>query len=257
MPSTCTSTTSPVRSPADFDVIPAIDLLGGACVRLLRGDYDAATEYSRDPTAVAGEFVAAGARRLHVVDLDAARGSADNRVAVESVVAAHPGLRVDVGGGIRDGDAAAHWLELGVAYVVLGTVAIEDPGLTREIAARWPGRVLIGFDTRAGMITTRGWREGTGVPLRDALGLYEDVPVAGVIHTEVERDGALVGLNLAELRLVVAATRHPVVASGGVRDADDIRGARAAGAAGVVVGRALYEGRVDLTVISGLGSGQD
>jgi phosphoribosylformimino-5-aminoimidazole carboxamide ribotide isomerase len=224
-------------------VIPAIDVLGGRTVRLLRGDYAQVTTYDEDPVAVARGFVRAGARRIHVVDLDAARGNGENSAVVRAVVAA-AGVEVEVGGGVRSPDAVDDLLRWGAAFVVVGTVAAERPGEVSAWTRRWPGRIYIGIDARDGVVATHGWERTAALGVEAMMGLYRDAPIAGFIFTDIARDGALEGAATGALAGVVGATDHPVVLSGGVSTAGDLVAARDAGAAGAIVGRALYEGRL-------------
>jgi phosphoribosylformimino-5-aminoimidazole carboxamide ribotide isomerase len=229
------------------ELFPAVDLRGGRCVRLRQGDFDAETVYGDDPVAVARGFQAAGAGWVHMVDLDAARtGEPRNRDRIAAVVAVVD-ARVQAGGGVRDEAAAEALLGAGVARVVLGTAAMEQPDLVRRLAARHPGAVVVGLDARAGEVAVRGWREGAGVPLLDAVRRFEDAGVAALVVTEIGRDGMLSGPDVDGLAQVVAATEVDVVASGGVGTLDDLRSLAALEVggrrlAGAIVGRALYEG---------------
>ncbi len=234
-----------------FEVIPAIDLLGGRCVRLAQGDYERATVYSDDPAEVAASFAAAGIARLHVVDLDGARdGAARNTHAVASIVAATGSLPVQVGGGLRDLDTVTRVLDQGVERAILGTAALRDPDLVRAAAARHPGRVAVGVDARAGRVAVSGWLETSDVRVADVARLFEDAGVAALIYTDIARDGMLTGPDLEGTAALAEAVSIPVIASGGVGSLDDVRGAAAhyaRGVAGVIVGRALYTGDVVLS----------
>jgi phosphoribosylformimino-5-aminoimidazole carboxamide ribotide isomerase len=236
-----------------FELYPAIDLRGGRCVRLLRGDYDAETVYGDDPAAVAATFVAAGAPWIHAVDLDAARGGeAVNTTAIAGIVAvaAPAGVRVEVGGGVRSVEAAERLLDLGVHRVVVGTAAVRRPELVAELATAHPGRVAVGLDARGRRVAVQGWTEDAGVDLVELAQRFDELGVALVV-TEIGRDGTMEGPDLDQLAAVVAATSVDVVASGGVGElADlaalaelDVGGRRLAGA---IVGRALYEHRFDV-----------
>ena len=226
---------------------PAIDLKGGACVRLLRGDMAAATVYGTDPGAQAAAFAAAGCERLHVVDLDGAfAGEARNAVAVASILAS-VSVPVQLGGGIRDRAAVERWLEAGVARVILGTAAVEDPGLVREVARAHPGRIAVGIDARGGRVATRGWAEVTGTDATDLARAFEDAGIAAIIYTDIERDGAMQGPNVAATAALARAVDVPVIASGGVSSLADLTALRdAGGIAGAISGRALYDGALDL-----------
>lgn len=232
-----------------MDLYPAIDLRDGRCVRLLQGDYDRETVYGDDPVAQALAFEAAGAPWIHVVDLDAARtGEPVNREVVAAIAAA-VGVPVQTGGGVRDLDAARALFDAGVARVVVGTAALEDPALVRTLAAEHP--VAVGLDARGREVAVRGWLRGSGADLFDLVEAFADAGVAALVVTEIGRDGTLSGPDLDGLAQVLAATDVPVVASGGVGTLDDVAalaGLRAGGRslAGAIVGRAIYEGAVDV-----------
>jgi phosphoribosylformimino-5-aminoimidazole carboxamide ribotide isomerase len=231
-----------------FELIPAIDLLGGKCVRLTRGDYAAATEYDADPAGVAARFAAHGIRRLHVVDLDGAkRGEAVNTEAVRGILGAARGISVELGGGIRTLAGVETWLGLGVERAILGTAALREPALVREAAKRFPGRIGVGIDARGGRVAVQGWLETSETDALTLARRFEDAGVAAIIYTDIARDGTGAGVNLAETTALARAISVPVIASGGVGSLEDVRAARASGVAGVIVGRALYTGAVDLT----------
>lgn len=225
-------------------VIPAIDLRGGAVVRLARGDMARATVYGADPAARAAAFAAAGARFLHVVDLDGAfAGESRNGAAVEAILAAAPGLAVQVGGGIRTMAAIAGWLARGAARVVIGSAALSDPALVREAAARFPGRIVVAVDAMDGRVAAHGWAHVSGLAPAELGRRFADAGVAALLFTDVARDGMMTGANIAATAALARETGLPVIASGGVGSLDDIRAlARTPGIAGVIVGRALYEG---------------
>jgi phosphoribosylformimino-5-aminoimidazole carboxamide ribotide isomerase len=237
---------------APFDVYPAIDLRAGRVVRLLRGDYDRQTVYGNDPAAQADAFAAAGARWLHVVDLDAARdGWAANLDAVRAVAAraAGAGVAVQSGGGVRDVGAASALWEAGVTRVVVGTAAVERPDLVRELSAI--GAVAVGVDVRGDEVAVKGWTVSGGVTSVDTVRRFEDAGVAAVVVTQIGVDGTLAGPDLALYERLLDATALDVVASGGVGTLDDVRSLAALrrgdrGLAGVVVGRALYDGAFTL-----------
>jgi phosphoribosylformimino-5-aminoimidazole carboxamide ribotide isomerase len=231
------------------ELFPAIDLLGGRCVRLYQGDYDRETVYHDDPVAQARQFADAGATWIHVVDLDAARtGDPVNRAVIASI-AAGVDAKVQTGGGVRDEDAVDTLLEAGVARVVLGTAAFEQPALVHRLARDRP--VAVGLDERDGEIAIRGWARGSGRTAVDLMHEFADAGVQAFIVTEIGRDGTLEGPDVEGLGKVLAATDVPVIASGGVGSIDDLRaldslerdGRRLAGA---IVGRALYEGHFDV-----------
>ena len=226
---------------------PAIDLKDGRCVRLLRGDMTRATTYAEDPAAQARTFEAAGCEWLHLVDLDGAfSGRSENAHAVRAILAA---LRVPVqlGGGVRDRAAIEGWLEAGIARVILGTAAVEDPALVREAARAHPGRVAVGLDARGGRVATRGWAEATEVDVLDLARRFEDAGVAALVHTDIDRDGAMGGPNVEATAALARAVSIPVIASGGVSSLDDLKRLRDTGVvAGAITGRALYDGAIDL-----------
>jgi phosphoribosylformimino-5-aminoimidazole carboxamide ribotide isomerase len=230
-----------------MDLFPAIDLRDGKCVRLLQGDYARETVYGGDPVAMAKEFEAAGAPWVHVVDLDAARtGRPENRDVVAAIAAA-VSVPVQTGGGIRDEFSAEALLDAGVRRVVIGTAALEEPSLVRRLAGRHPGRIVVGLDGRAGEAALRGWTEGSGVTVLEAVSRFEDAGVAAFVVTDISRDGMLAGPDLPGLTAVLRATTVDVVASGGVASLDDLRALAALSVdgrrpAGAIVGKAIYEG---------------
>ena len=243
-----------------LELFPAIDVRGGRCVRLRRGDYGEETVYGDDPVGVAVAFVASGARWVHVVDLDAARsGEPVNRAVIAATAAAvrHAGGRVQAGGGVRDEAAARALWDAGVERVVLGTAAVRSPGLVAQLAGLRPGGVAVGLDARAGQIAVGGWLESTGATTGEVIGRLAGSGAAAFVVTDIARDGMLAGPDVDGLGAVLDATAVDVIASGGVASAGDISVlARVRGPvsgrrlAGVVVGRALYEGR--LTVEEGV-----
>jgi phosphoribosylformimino-5-aminoimidazole carboxamide ribotide isomerase len=225
---------------------PAIDLKEGACVRLRRGDMAAATIFNRDPADQARRFAAAGAQWLHVVDLDGAfAGKALNRGAVEAILAA-VAIPCQLGGGIRDHAGIDGWLAAGVARVVLGTAALKNPELVREACRRHPGRIAVAIDARGGNVAVEGWAETSDVTTLDLAARFADAGVAAIVFTDVERDGILEGANVAATARLAEATAIPVIASGGISGLGDLAALKAAGAAGAIVGRALYDGTLDL-----------
>jgi phosphoribosylformimino-5-aminoimidazole carboxamide ribotide isomerase len=232
-----------------MELYPAIDLRDGHCVRLYQGNYDQETVYNDDPVAQAQAFAAAGCRWVHVVDLDAARtGVPTNRNAV-AAIAAGVDIPVQTGGGIRSDDAAQAVADAGVARVVVGTAALDDPDFVRRLASRMA--VAVGLDVRGREVAVRGWEEGSGRDIVDVLAEFADAGVAAVIVTQIARDGTLDGPDLEGLSLVLASTPLDVIASGGVGTLDDLRALGALEVdgrrlAGVIVGRALYEGRFTL-----------
>ncbi|QEY31659.1 1-(5-phosphoribosyl)-5-[(5-phosphoribosylamino)methylideneamino]imidazole-4-carboxamide isomerase [Synechococcus sp. RSCCF101] len=232
-----------------MEIIPAIDLLGGRCVRLRQGDYDRVTAFSDDPVSQALSWQRQGAGRLHLVDLDAARdGSGGNDDAIAAVVRAI-GIPVQVGGGVRSEARARELLDQGVDRVILGTAALEQPEMVLDLAARLPGRLVVGIDARDGRVATRGWIEDSAVAAEDLATRFEGSAVAAIVSTDIATDGMLQGPNLEALRRMALATTVPVLASGGVSDLTDVLSLLALeplGVSGVIVGRALYDGRLDL-----------
>jgi phosphoribosylformimino-5-aminoimidazole carboxamide ribotide isomerase len=231
------------------DLYPAIDLLGGAVVRLTQGRYDEPTVYRSDPVEVAQEFEAAGAQWVHVVDLEAARSGTSEQTAVVGEICSAVHIPVECGGGVRDRDRAGALLDAGVARVVMGTAAAEDAALFGAVASRWPGRVAAGLDHRGGEVRVRGWEEGSGRQVLELAAQLAGEGAAAIIVTDIGRDGMLSGPDTAGLTDALdAASGVPVIASGGVGGVADIRrlaGLRSPGGhqlAGVIVGRALYEG---------------
>ncbi|QYK40497.1 MAG: 1-(5-phosphoribosyl)-5-[(5-phosphoribosylamino)methylideneamino]imidazole-4-carboxamide isomerase [Paracoccaceae bacterium] len=226
---------------------PAIDLKDGACVRLLRGDMDSATVFGTDPAAQAAAFAAAGCAWLHLVDLNGAfAGTPVNGAAVGAILGAVD-VPCQLGGGIRDMATAEMWLAAGVARVILGTAAVEDPGFVRAAARAFPGRVAVGIDAKGGMVATRGWADVTEVQATDLALRFEDAGVAALIYTDIDRDGAMAGPNVAATEALARAVSIPVIASGGVSRMDDLIALRDTGVvAGAISGRALYEGAIDL-----------
>jgi phosphoribosylformimino-5-aminoimidazole carboxamide ribotide isomerase len=239
-------------------VFPAIDLKGGQVVRLAEGDMDRATVYGDDPAAQALLFAEAGATHLHMVDLDGAfAGKAVNAAAVEAVVKAFPG-HVQLGGGIRTRENIERWFDLGVSRVVIGTAALENPALVREAARDFPGGIVVAVDARDGMVATKGWAEVSTVSIIDMGRSFEDAGVAALLFTDVGRDGMLKGCNIEATVDLARAVQIPVIASGGVAGVSDIHllaiHARD-GIEGVITGRALYDGRLDLATALAVAAG--
>lgn len=230
-------------------VFPAIDLKGGQVVRLAEGDMDRATVYGDDPAAQALLFADAGAEHLHVVDLDGAfAGHAVNADAVARIVETFPG-HVQVGGGIRTIAAVEGWFDRGVSRIVIGTAALKDPQLVRDAAAAFPGGVVVGVDARDGFVATEGWADVSDVSVLDMARRFEDAGVAALLFTDVGRDGMLTGCNVEATVDLARAQTLPVIASGGVKGIGDIRMLSLFakdGVEGVITGRALYDGRLDL-----------
>jgi phosphoribosylformimino-5-aminoimidazole carboxamide ribotide isomerase len=229
-------------------LFPAIDLKDGACVRLLRGDMASATVFNRDPAAQARQFADAGFSWLHVVDLDGAvAGRSINGTAVSAIRNAVD-LPIQLGGGIRDRAAIEYWLALGIDRAVLGTAALSNPELVRRAAADHPGRIVVGIDAREGRVAVEGWAETTDLGVVELGRRYVDCGVAAIVHTDIARDGALSGVDADTIAAVARQIGIPLIASGGVSTLDDIAALRAReadGIAGIICGRALYDGRID------------
>lgn len=228
---------------------PAIDLKGGVCVRLKKGDMAQATVFNTDPAAQARAFVAAGCQWLHVVDLDGAiEGKSVNGAAVAGIVAAVK-VPVQLGGGIRDIAAIEFWLHNGVQRVILGTAALRDPGLVRAAARRFPKSICVGIDARHGQVAVEGWTEMSNITAEELARRCQDAGVTAIIHTDIERDGVMQGPNVAATASLARHVSVPVIASGGVSSIDDLLALKAQekpGIAGAIIGRALYDGRIDL-----------
>jgi phosphoribosylformimino-5-aminoimidazole carboxamide ribotide isomerase len=234
-------------SPAAFALYPAIDLRGGRCVRLEKGEASRETVYGDDPLAVARAFAEAGAEWVHVVDLDAAFGTGSNRVHVRPIVGSTP-LRVQLGGGLRTIDDIDEALESGASRVVIGTAAIENPELVRRAVDLWgPERIAVGLDARGRRPASRGWTEESGTDLFDLASSMVALGARTLVHTDIERDGMLSGPNLALSSALAEASGAEVIVSGGMSGLDDVEAAAgAAGIAGAIIGKALYEGRIAL-----------
>ncbi|WP_282119115.1 1-(5-phosphoribosyl)-5-[(5-phosphoribosylamino)methylideneamino]imidazole-4-carboxamide isomerase [Ruegeria atlantica] len=228
---------------------PAIDLKDGQAVRLLRGEMDKATVFNDDPAAQARAFVDAGCEWLHLVDLNGAfAGEPVNAAPVEAILK-ECNVPAQLGGGIRDMSTIETWIEKGLARVILGTVAVENPDLVREAAKAFPGKVAVGIDARDGMVATKGWAEETNVKVTDLARSFEDAGVAAIIYTDINRDGAMQGPNIQATADLARAVSIPVIASGGVSSLDDLIALRDCGVAldGAISGRALYDGAIDLS----------
>lgn len=226
---------------------PAIDLKDGQAVRLVHGDMDRSTVFNDDPAAQAKAFVAEGCEWLHLVDLNGAfAGAPVNAAPVEAILASCP-VPAQLGGGIRDMKTIETWLEKGLARVILGTVAVENPDLVRTAARRFPGQVAVGIDARNGFVATKGWAEETDVKVTELAKSFEDAGVAAIIYTDILRDGAMGGPNIDATADLARAVSIPVIASGGVASLGDLLSLKATGViAGAISGRALYDGAIDL-----------
>jgi phosphoribosylformimino-5-aminoimidazole carboxamide ribotide isomerase len=225
---------------------PAIDLLGSRCVRLRQGDYEQETQFSDDPVAVAKKWIAAGSDCLHLVDLDAAKnGNQVNRSVIADIIAA-TGVECQVGGGVRDDDAIASLLSIGASRLVVGTSAVKNPEWFSAAAKQYPGKLVLGVDARDGFVATDGWLETSQLAAEEFVQRFADLPLAGIVYTDIARDGMMQGPNVEAMQSMATATSHPVIASGGVTSHADIPVLAKTGVAGAIIGRALYEGEIDL-----------
>ena len=233
-------------------LFPAIDLKDGQCVRLLRGDMDQATVFSDDPAGQAAAFIAAGADGLHIVDLNGAfAGAPVNGAAVEAILgaAAANGAQIQLGGGIRNLAMIETWLDAGVARVILGTAAVKDPDMVKQACRQFPDQIAVGIDARGGQVAVEGWAEAATITAVELGRRFEDAGAAAIIYTDIDRDGALEGANVAVTAELARALTTPVIASGGVSslaDLERLKPHQADGIVGVISGRAIYDGRLDL-----------
>lgn len=229
-------------------ILPAIDLKGGRVVRLRQGDYGRETVYGDDPAAWAARWRDEGAEELHLVDLDGAKDGHPVNFAAVRAILERVGLPCQLGGGVRDAATVASWLEAGVTRVIVGTLAITQPEMVGDLIAAHPGRIVLGIDARDGKVAARGWLDLSEVTARDLVTRFEDLPLAAIVFTDIARDGTLEGPNFDSTLDLARATRHPVIASGGVSTLDDLRRLAQAEVrvAGCIVGRALYDKRFTL-----------
>lgn len=233
-----------------INLYPAIDLKNGECVRLQQGDMNRVTVFNRDPAAQAQQWQDAGFRYLHLVDLDGAfAGKPANAEAVRAIRKA-VALPIQLGGGIRDEATIENWLEAGISRVILGTVAVRNPDLVKAAAKRWPGRVVVGIDARSGRVAVEGWAEASDLDAIDLAKKFVDAGVAAIVYTDIDRDGLLKGVNVAATAAMARAVPIPVIASGGLAGIEDVialkkEAANGAAIDGAILGRALYDGRID------------
>ncbi|MGJ0490196.1 MULTISPECIES: 1-(5-phosphoribosyl)-5-[(5-phosphoribosylamino)methylideneamino]imidazole-4-carboxamide isomerase [Methylobacter] len=230
-------------------LIPAIDLKEGKCVRLRQGRMDDDTVFSDDPVAVAGKWVAAGAKRIHLVDLDGAfAGKPRNADVIHAIAAAYPDVPVQIGGGIRDEDTIQGYLDAGVQYVIIGTKAVSEPHFVRDVALEFPGHIIVGLDAKDGKVAVDGWSKLSRHDVIDLAQHFEEDGVEAIIYTDISRDGMMSGVNVEATAKLARAIRIPVIASGGITNMDDIRALGAVagdGIMGAITGRAIYEGTLD------------
>ena len=231
-------------------VIPAIDLKDGQCVRLKQGRMDDATSYGDDPVAMAARWVEAGARRLHLVDLNGAfEGKPVNGEAVTAIARAYPNLPIQIGGGIRNADTIEHYLNAGVSYVIIGTKAVKEPAFVGEMCRAFPGHVIVGLDAKDGFVATDGWAEVSSVKAVDLAKRFADNGVSSIVYTDIARDGMMQGVNVEATAQLAREGGLPVIASGGVTNLDDIKAlcdVADSGILGAITGRAIYEGSLDV-----------
>ncbi|MBE7635809.1 1-(5-phosphoribosyl)-5-[(5-phosphoribosylamino)methylideneamino]imidazole-4-carboxamide isomerase [Sneathiella sp. P13V-1] len=231
-----------------MNLYPAIDLKDGNCVRLLRGEMDAATVFNNDPGDQARAFKDAGFKKIHLVDLNGAfEGRPVNASAVESILAATD-VPAQLGGGIRDLATIEMWLEKGISRVILGTIALRDPQIVKDACKAFPGHIAVGIDARDSMVAVEGWAETSETSALDLARKFEDAGVEAIIYTDIDRDGALQGVNVEATAELARNISIPVIASGGVASIEDIKNLLAvqdSGIEGVIIGRALYDGRID------------
>lgn len=231
-------------------LIPAIDLKDGKCVRLRRGDMEDVTVFSEDPVRMAQRWVLAGARRLHIVDLDgAAAGSPVNAGIIREIASNHPELPIQVGGGIRDEDAVQAYLEAGVQYTIIGTRAVSAPHFVNDLCMEFPGHIIVGLDARDGKVAIDGWSKLSHHDVNDLAMHFEEDGVSAIVYTDINRDGMMKGVNVEATAELASQLKIPVIASGGVTNMDDILALmdrEEDGIEGAIIGRALYEGTIDL-----------
>jgi phosphoribosylformimino-5-aminoimidazole carboxamide ribotide isomerase len=233
-----------------MNLIPAIDLKQGQCVRLRQGRMEDSTVFSDDPVAMAAQWVSQGCKRLHLVDLDGAfEGKPVNADAIEAISAAYPDLPIQIGGGIRTIETARAYIEAGVSYVIIGTQAVRNPNFVARLCVEFPGKVIVGIDAKDGMVAVQGWAESSNLSVKNLAKKFEDQGVSSIVYTDISRDGMMQGVNVEATSQLASAINIPVIASGGVTDMSDIiklNETKQSGIEGVIIGRALYEGAISL-----------
>ncbi|MEN8176161.1 MAG: 1-(5-phosphoribosyl)-5-[(5-phosphoribosylamino)methylideneamino]imidazole-4-carboxamide isomerase [Pseudomonadota bacterium] len=243
-----------------MELIPAIDLKDGKCVRLRQGRMEDDTVFSDDPVAMAARWVDEGASRLHLVDLNGAfEGRPVNGEVIRAIAAAYPDLMIQIGGGIRNEDTIAAYLDAGVRYCIIGTQALRDPEFVERASARFPGHVIVGIDARDGRVAVEGWAEVSDVLAVDLARRFENAGVSAIVYTDISRDGMMQGVNAEATAALADAIRIPVIASGGITDLEDIRRLLAVadrGIEGAITGRAIYEGTLDFSEGQRLAAGK-
>ena len=231
-------------------LIPAIDLKDGHCVRLRQGLMEDSTVFSEDPVAMAGQWVEAGARRLHIVDLDGAfAGKPKNADVIHEIASQYPDLKIQLGGGIRDEDTIAGYLDAGVNYLIIGTQAVVAPHFVAEVCAEFPTHIIVGLDAKDGKVATEGWSKLSKHDVVDMAKHFEDDGVEAIIYTDISRDGMMKGVNVEATVAMAQAVNIPIIASGGITNMDDVKALSAVadeGIMGAITGRAIYEGTIDL-----------
>ncbi len=232
----------------DFIIYPAIDLLGGKCVRLRQGDYNEVTVYSDNPILMAQSFKDAGSKWIHMVDLDAAKSGIPTNNLIIAKIAGQKDLKVQTGGGIRNMDTLDRVLDSEVSRAVLGTSAVKDKDFTQKAVAKYGSRIAIGIDARNGEVAVDGWTTSSGMKVLDFAKLMESIGASTVIYTDISRDGMLSGTETLGIRELVLETKLSVIASGGIGVMQDVFDAKSTGASGVIIGKAIYEGKVDLKI---------
>ncbi len=232
-------------------LIPAIDLKDGQCVRLRQGDMGDSTVFSDDPVAMAGKWVAAGASRLHIVDLDGAfAGRPKNAEVIHRIASTYPELKIQLGGGIRDEDTIAAYLDAGVNYLIVGTKAVQEPHFVAEVCAEFPTHIIVGLDAKEGKVAINGWSKLSKHDVIDMAKRFENDGVEAIVYTDISRDGMMQGVNVEATVKMAKAVNIPVIASGGITNMEDIKALNAVadeGIMGAITGRAIYEGRIDFS----------